>query len=288
MDSFTATGLIGISLGSQYALLALGFTLIFGILGVVNFAHGGFYVVGGYIAYYCTVTLGLPYPVGLLIALISTAVLGWLLETVILERVINDHQATLMVTMGVNLVMATAVLLIFGAESPEFSFPVSGVWRSGGTYIPYANMIVLAVCLVAIVCIYWLVYRTNVGRAMRAMAEDRAVASALGMRTKVLFPFAFALATGLAGMTGALVTPILALSPHVGDAVLAFSFLTVILGGLGSVTGATIAAFIVGLVDAYAAVYLGGSKGALTLFVMVLIVLVIRPQGFLGREVRRS
>ncbi len=288
MEGFIATGLIGISLGSQYTLLALGFTLIFGILGVVNFAHGGFYVMGGYVAYYCTSMLGLSYPVALLIAVGSTAMLGWLFETLILERVIEDHQATLMVTMGFYLVMATAILMIFGAESPEFSFPIAGVWRAGSVYFPYANMVVLGVCLAAIVLVYWLVYRTNLGRAMRAMAEDRAVASALGMRTKVLFPFAFALATGLAGLTGALVTPILALAPHVGDPVLAFSFLTVILGGLGSVTGATVAAFIVGLVEAYAAVYLGGSKGALTLFVLVLIILVIRPQGLLGKEVRRA
>lgn len=288
MEGFIATGLIGISLGSQYTLLALGFTLIFGILGVVNFAHGGFYVMGGYVAYYCTAMLGLSYPVALLIAVGSTAMLGWLFETLILERVIEDHQATLMVTMGFYLVMATAILMIFGAESPEFSFPIAGVWRAGGVYFPYANMVVLGVCLAAIVLVYWLVYRTNLGRAMRAMAEDRAVASALGMRTKVLFPFAFALATGLAGLTGALVTPILALAPHVGDPVLAFSFLTVILGGLGSVAGATVAAFIVGLVEAYAAVYLGGSKGALTLFVLVLIILVIRPQGLLGKEVRRA
>lgn len=288
MESFITTGLIGISLGSQYTLLALGFTLIFGILGVVNFAHGGFYVMGGYVAYYCTAMLGLPYPVAVVIALAATAVLGWLFEAIILERVIEDHQATLMVTMGFYLVLATAILVIFGAESPQFSFPVAGVWRFGGIYFPYANMIVLAACLVAIALVYWLIYRTNVGRGMRAMAEDRAVASALGMRTKALFPFAFALATGLAGVTGALVTPILSLAPHVGDATLAYSFLTVILGGLGSVTGATVAAFIVGMVEAYAAVYLGGSKGALTLFAIVMITLVVRPQGLFGREVRRS
>ena len=286
MESFIATGLIGISLGSQYTLLALGFTLIFGILGVVNFAHGGFYVMGGYTAYYCFAILGLPFALALLVAVIGTAALGWLFETLILERVIEDHQATLMVTMGFYLIMATVILVVFGPESPEFSFPITGVWRAGGIYVPYANMVVLGVCLAAIIFVYWLVYRTNIGRAMRAMAEDRAVASALGMRTKVLFPFAFALAAGLSGLTGALVTPILALAPHVGDPVLAFSFITVILGGLGSVTGATVAAFIVGLVEAYAAVYLGGSKGALTLFMMVLLILVLRPQGLFGKEAR--
>src|SRR5690606_40019085 len=139
----------------QYTLLALGFTLIFGILGVVNFAHGGFYVMGGYVAYYCTAMLGLSYPVALLIAVGSTAALGWLFEVLILERVIDDHQATLMVTLGFYLVMATAILMIFGAESPQFSFPVSGVWRLDGIYLPYANLIVLAACLTAIVFVYW-------------------------------------------------------------------------------------------------------------------------------------
>jgi len=102
----------------------------------------------------------------------------------------------------------------------------------------------------------------------------------------LLIPAAFALATGLAGLTGALVTPILSLAPHIGDPVLATSFLIVILGGLGSVGGATVAAFVVGMVEAFSAVYLGGSKGALALFVLVLITLVIRPSGLFGHRVR--
>jgi branched-chain amino acid transport system permease protein len=104
----------------------------------------------------------------------------------------------------------------------------------------------------------------------------------------LLFPLAFGLATGLAGLTGALVTPLLVLSPHVGDPVVVTSFLVVILGGLGSVAGATVAAFIVGLIEAYSSVYLGGSKGALALFVLVLIMLVVRPIGMFGREARKT
>ncbi|WP_454915982.1 branched-chain amino acid ABC transporter permease [Xanthobacter sediminis] len=288
MDGIIATGLIGVSLGAQYTLLALGFTLIFGILGVVNFAHGGFYVLGGYLAYYFSASLGLPYPAALVLAVLGSGLLGYLLEALILERVITDPQATLMVTLGFYLLMITGIVVIFGPESPQFSFPISGVWRYGGIYFPYANLIVLVVSFAAIAFVYWLVYRTNVGRSLRAMSEERQVASALGMRTKRLFPFAFAVATGLAGLTGGLVTPILSLAPHIGDSVLATSFLIVILGGLGSVTGATAAAFIVGMVEAYSAVYLGGSKGALALFVLVLVVLVVKPSGLFGKEARRA
>lgn len=286
MDGFLATGLIGVSLGAQYALLALGFTLIFGILGVVNFAHGGFYVLGGYFAYAAVHHLGVPYPVAVLIAVAGTGLLGFLFELYVLERVVDDHLATLMLTLGLYLMMSTGILVVFGPESPEFNFPLSGVLRGGGLYVPVENLVVLAVCLAAILSLYLLVYRTGFGRAMRALADDRRVAQAQGLRPKVLFPLAFALATALAGLTGALVTPILSLAPHLGDPVLATSFLVVILGGLGSISGATAAAFIVGMVEAYSAVYLGGSKGALALFVLVLIVLVVRPSGLAGREVR--
>lgn len=288
MHEFLTAGIIGISLGAQYALLALGFTLIFGVLGVINFAHGAFYVLGGYLAYAAVHHLGVPYALAVVLAALGTAALGYLFEMLLLERMIEDHLATLMLTLGLYLVMATGVLVVFGPESPQFQFPVQGTLRWGGFYIPLENLVVLLICLATISIVYLLMYRTDFGRALRALADDRNVAAAVGLRSRLLFPLAFALAAGLAGLTGALVTPILSLAPHLGDPVLATSFLVVILGGLGSIGGATAAAFIVGLVEAYSAVYLGGSKGALALFVLVLIVLVVRPQGLFGRDVRRA
>ncbi|MCZ7657356.1 MAG: branched-chain amino acid ABC transporter permease [Xanthobacteraceae bacterium] len=286
MEGFVNTALIGVSLGAQYALLALGFTLIFGILGVVNFAHGGFYVLGGYVAYACVQHLGVPYPIAVMVAALATAGLGYVFEYFLLEHLIDNHLATLMLTLGFYLVMATGILVVFGPESPEFRFPISGTLRSGGIYIPLENFVVLSVCLLTIVGVYLLMYFTDFGRALRALADDRPVAMAQGLRPGILFPAAFGLATGLAGLTGALVTPILSLAPHIGDSVLAISFITVILGGLGSIGGATAAAFIVGMVEAFSSVYLGGSKGALTLFTLVLVILVVRPSGLFGREVR--
>jgi len=286
VEQFLQAAVIGISLGAQYALLALGFTLIFGILGVVNFAHGGFYMIGGYVAYSCVGLLGLPYPLAVLIAVAATAALGWVFELFLLERLIDDHLATLMLTLGLYLIVSNGLLRVFGPLSMEFSFPVSGSIQFGPIYVPRENLIVLGICLSAILALWLVLFRTDLGRALRALADDRQVAMAQGMRPKLLFPAAFALATGLAGLTGALVTPILALSPGVGDPVLATSFLTVILGGLGSLGGAALAAFIVGIVEAYSSVYFGGSIGALVLFTLVLLLLVFRPTGLLGREIR--
>lgn len=286
MNDLISTGLIGLSLGGQYALLALGFTLIFGILGVVNFAHGGFYVLGGYFAYSSIHYLGVAYPVAVLIAVLGTGLVGYVFERWLLERVMGDPLSSLILTLGLYMVLGSGTLVVFGPDSVAFPFPLSGALRAGAFYIPIENLVVLAVCLITIALTYLLIYRSSLGRSLRAMAQDRQVAMAQGMRVNLLFPLAFAISTALAGLTGALVTPIFSLAPHVGDPVLATSFLVVILGGLGSIGGATAAAFIVGLVEAYTSVYLGGSMGALALFILVLVILVVKPSGLFGRETR--
>lgn len=288
MESFISTGLLGLSLGTQYALISIGFTLIFGILGVINFTHGAFYILGGYLAFSATHALGLHYVFGVVLACLGCGVLGYVMEVLLIDRHIDDHLAPLVLTIGANLVMTTAFVEVYGTEPADFRFPVTGAWRAGGIYMPYSSLIVFAVCSVAVAAVYLLLYKTRYGIALRAMADNRSVAAAQGIRPSQMFPMAFALACALAGLTGALVTPILALDPHGGDAVVTKAFIVVILGGLGSVTGATLAAFIVGLVETYASVYLGGSRGALLLFVLVLAILLVRPSGLMGRQTRRA
>jgi branched-chain amino acid transport system permease protein len=283
-----STGLIGLSLGTQYALISIGFTFIFGIMGVVNFAHGGFYILGGYIAFSLTHSLGVPYWAAVLLAMLATAVLGYLVEVLFVEKYVADHMSTMLITLGIYQIMTTGITMTYGAEPADFRFPISGSFRYGGFYIPYANMIVFAVCAAAIGAVYYLVYKTRYGIALRAMADDGPVARAQGIQPARMFPMAFAIATALAGLTGALVTPILALEPSGGEPVLGKAFVIVILGGLGSITGAMVSAFVVGLIEAYASVYLGGSMGALALFTLVLVILLVRPQGLFGTVARKA
>jgi branched-chain amino acid transport system permease protein len=288
MDVFVQAAIISVALGAQYALLALGFTLIFSILGVVNFAHGGFYMAGGYIAYAAVNNGGFPYPLAVLIAVLGTGLIGYVFEILLVERCIDDHLSTMILTLGLYLVMTNAALIVFGPQTPQFNFPLTGSLRAGGVYITTANLAVLAICFATIFALYGVMYSTGLGRALRALADDRPVAAAMGIRPRLLFPLAFALATALAGLTGAIVTPILSLSPSAGDPVLVSSFIVVILGGLGSIWGATIAAFIVGAVESYSSIYLGGSVGALILFLAVLVLLVFRPLGLFGRDIRSA
>ena len=288
MESFISSGLIGLGMGTQYALISIGFTLIFGIMGVVNFAHGGFYILGGYFAFTLSHSIGLPYVVAVLIAMLATGILGYVIEVLFVDRYVADHLATMLITLGIYQIMTTGVTMVYGAEPAQFSFPVSGSLRGAGFYIPYSNLIVFVVCTLAITAVYYLVFKTRYGIALRAMADDGPVAKAQGIQPAKMFPMAFGIATALAGLTGALVTPLLALEPHGGEAVLGKAFIIVILGGLGSVTGAMVAAFVVGMIEAYSSVYLGGSRGALALFVLVLIILMVRPQGLFGTVARKA
>lgn len=288
MESVISAGVIGLSLGTQYALISIGFTLIFGIMGVVNFAHGGFYIIGGYFAFALTHMVGLPYPVALVLAALGTGAFGYAIEILFVDKHVVDHLATMLITLGIYQIVVTGITLTFGAEPVDFSFPIKGSLHGNGFYVPYSSMVVFAVCAVTIAGIYYLVYRTRYGIALRAMADDGPVARAQGIPPAKMFPLAFGIATALAGLTGALVTPILALEPNGGEAVLGKAFIIVILGGLGSITGAMISAFVVGLIEAYTSVYLGGSKGALALIALVVVILLIRPQGLLGTVARKA
>ncbi len=284
MGEFVQTLVGGLTLGSQYALMALGFSLAFGILRVINFAHGAFYVVGGYAAYYVTTELDLPYVVGAVAAVLFTAAIGYLFELFILERRIDDHLATIVLTLGASLIGGAAMLALFGAQAVQFSGTWTGTARLGGLYLPYARLMTIVVAALAIGIVYMLLYRTRVGGALRALTDDREMAIASGMRPKVLFPMAFAIATGLAGLTGVLVTPQFSLAPFVGEQVLMISFLAVILGGLGSLSGAVIASILVGLFESFVGTYVGGAWAPLLLFTGILVLLVVRPSGLLGHR----
>lgn len=288
MDGLLSSGLIGLTLASQYAMISIGFTLIFGIMGVINFMHGAGYILGGYITYVIAHYLGLPFPIAVLGAVLATAAFGYLIEVLLVDRYVDDHTATMLITMGFYMICNTVIILIFGPEPVNFRFPIKGSFRTENFYFPYSSMIVLAVCSVAIAAMIYLLYFTRYGIALRAMADNREVATAQGIRPSIMFPMAFAIAMGLAALTGALVTPILALEPHLGEPMLFKAFIVVLLGGLGSVGGAMVAALIVGMVEAYAGVYLGGSKAALVLFAIVLVILLVRPTGLMGRTVRRA
>ncbi|MGX0905105.1 branched-chain amino acid transport system permease protein [Roseovarius sp. MBR-79] len=286
MDTFLSALVIGAMFSAQYALIALGFTLVFGILGVVNFAHGSLYMLGGYLTYWGVSSLGLPFALAVTIAVVLTGLLGAAMEVLLFHNIIEDHVATLILSLGVSMIIVTGVGAIFGHEAPRFSFPVTGVLDLGTVRLPLDRLVVMAVSALAIGAVCYLVLYTGFGRSVRALAQDQKVARSFGINPRVLFATTLALSSGLAALAGALVTPILSLSPHAGESVLLTAFVVVILGGLGSIQGATVAAILTGMIQSFASIYIGGSLGTLVLFVLVIAVLVFRPSGLFGAQVR--
>ena len=286
MDTLVQATVNGLALGAQYALLALGFSLVFGVLGVINFAHGAFYVLGGYFTYSLMTGLGLPYALALIAAVLGVAAVGYVMELLLIEKIVDNHEGTLIVSLGFYFVVIAALTLFYGPEAVPVKFPVDSVLRLEGFYIPVARLIVIAVSAVAVLGLWFLLYRSKHGIALRALSENRDVATMQGLRPRVYFPLAVALSAALAGLAGGLVTPIFTLEPPVGEAALMVSFLVVVLGGLGSLIGAASAAIGVGLVEAIAGTYLDGSLTRLLLFVIVLALLIFRPSGIAGRSLR--
>jgi branched-chain amino acid transport system permease protein len=157
-----STGLIGLSLGTQYAMIAIGFTLIFGIMGVINFMHGGAYVLGGYLAFMLYHSVGLPFALAVALAVIAVAALGYIVEVVLVDRYVNDHLATMLITLGANLILITGIIIIWGPEPVDYRFPIAGSFRGAGFYFPYSSAIVLTVCAISIAGMYYLLWRSDV------------------------------------------------------------------------------------------------------------------------------
>jgi len=286
MDTLVQALVNGLALGAQYALLALGFSLVFGVLGVINFAHGGFYLLGGYFTYSLMTSIGLPYVPALIVGVAGVAVVGYLMELVLIEPIVDNHEGTLIISLGFFLILSAVVTVAYGPEAVPAEFPVSHVLRFEGLYIPVARLIVIAVSAGAVVALWLLLFRSRHGVALRALSENREVATMQGLRPRVYFPLAVALSAALAGLAGGMVTPIFTLEPPVAEAALMTSFIVVVLGGLGSLAGAAAAALGVGMMEAIGGTYLDGSMTRLLLFSAVLTLLLFRPAGLAGRSLR--
>lgn len=286
METLVQALVNGLALGAQYALLALGFSLVFGVLGVINFAHGGFYLLGGYFTYSVMSSVGLPYVLALIIGVAGVAVVGYVMELVLIEPIVDNHEGTLIISLGFFLILSAAVTILYGPESVNFKFPVSSVLRFEGIYVPVARLIVIAVAAAAVTALWFLLFRSRHGVALRALSENREVAMMQGLRPRVYFPLAVALSAALAGLAGGMVTPIFTLEPPVAEAALMTSFIVVVLGGLGSLAGAAGAAIGVGMMEAFGGAYLDGSMTKLLMFSAVLTLLLFRPAGIAGRSLR--
>ncbi|HET6300922.1 MAG TPA: branched-chain amino acid ABC transporter permease [Microbacterium sp.] len=280
---FLQQTLNGLSFGALLFLVASGFTLVFGLMRISNLAHGGFYIVGAYVAL-TTVALTANFWFGLLAGALAAAVVGFAVERGLLRRVRNREMPEVLVTVGVLFVIADLVLAIFGGDpkSVGLSGAPRGALVVGDFAYPWYRLFIIGVTLVIGVGMFLLQRYTRIGAIVRAGVDNREMTVSVGINVDRVFTGVFVFGAALAGIAGAIGSGLLSLNPSSGTEILLFAMVVVIIGGLGSIPGAAIGAAFIGLVDAFAKVWLP-EFSYFTVFAPMALVLVFRPYGLLGR-----
>ncbi len=273
----------GLMIGVFYALVALGLTLIFGVLRIFNFAHGEFYMLGGFAAYYFLRQLGLNFFLTLMIGVVAVGILGIVIERLVFRPFRTEPMNGFIASLGLIWILQTMATMVFGVLDKNVPSVFQGVIRILGTSLSVESLSVAAIGIAMIVGVYLFLHRTKSGKALRAVAQDREAASLQGISVDRISAMAFGLGAGIAAGAGVLMGPIFFISPYVGGPVVVKTFIIIILGGMGSIPGAVLGGLLLGFIESFAALKLSaGGISALT-FAMVMIILLIRPGGLLGR-----
>jgi branched-chain amino acid transport system permease protein len=275
-------------LGSTYALLGIGLTLIFGIMKVVNFTHGELYALGAYAVFFLEVSLGVNFFLALVLAVIVGCAVGAAIEFVLLRPLLDaDIDTTMLVMIGAWIVMQNTELLYWGGVSKAVMTPFPDEpLQAGPIFVSWLRLFVLVMALILIGATYVLINRTKLGKAMRATFQDRDTAALMGVNIKGIYTATFAIGSGLAAAAGALLGPVFLVTPSMGDLASLKAFAIVILGGLGNITGATLGGFILAFVEEIGAGYISSGYRDAMGFLIIIIVLLFKPTGLFARAER--
>jgi len=278
----------GLVLGGTYALLGIGLTLIFGLMNVVNFAHGEFYTLGAYATFAALTLADLNFFAALGLAIVCGLVVGAVTEFVLVRPLRRESIDTVMLVMiGVWIAMQNSELLVWGGVAKSIPHPFSTTPLTlGGVSLAPLRLFVLVAALGLIVGAHLLIHRTRLGRAMRATFQDADTAALIGVRIRRIYTATFAIGSGLAAAAGALLGPIFIAYPSMGDLASLKAFSVVILGGLGNIAGATVGGLVLGVAEELGAGYVSSGYRDAVGFVIIIAVLLLRPSGLFARAER--
>jgi branched-chain amino acid transport system permease protein len=286
----------GIYLGCLYVLVALGLTLIYGVMNQINFAHADFVTVGAFAAFFSATRLftkwlgmsdGTGYVLSIFMALAAGAVLGFVVNAAVFAPLRNrsDELRPLIATIGVSVLLENAQLILFGPIPFQFDSPFTQhTIRFGKIFFSEQSVLVVIVAALAIGGLYSFMKFTFLGKALRAVSQDRETAGLMGINENFLIALTIVIASALAGMAGALLGPVIVLTPFAGSSVIVKAFAIVIIGGFGNMEGTIIAGILVGIIEAFTVQYLGSGVIDLVVFVLLLVMLVVKPTGLIAER----
>ena len=278
----------GLTQGSLYALIAIGFVIIFGTMNLVTFAHGEVYMVGAFMGYFALTLWNLPWPVALMMGMAAGWILGVLMEKIAFRPMRNlGHMPPLLITIGMSIILKEAVMIVWGAENRPVPSLFEQTIRVGNSQISLLQLVIMGIVVMLIVGLQLLIQGTKIGRAMRATAQDHEAAQAMGVNADRVFNIAFGLASLLGGAGGVLVGIYYnAVSATMGGTAGMKGFAACIFGGLTSIPGAILGSLIIGVVENLTVQYIASGYRDIIGFLVMVAVLIVRPQGLLGSKMR--
>jgi len=276
----------GLVLGGLYACIAAGFSLVWGVLNVINILHGSFIVLGGYLAFFAYVKLGIHPFVSIAIAAPLFFALGYALQRGLINRMIAAPVLlTLTLTFGLDLMLSNAMLTAFTADFKKLTLePPLGTISLGPVVLPVDRLAAMVLALALTGLLYLVLSRSRIGRAIVAVRMDREAAALMGVKVKTIYAVTFGLGAAMAGASGPLLAMIYPISPLSGPVYLGKAFVICVLGGLGSVPGAMIGGLALGVVESFGALWFGPEHAATLSFCLLILILLVRPEGLLGRK----
>jgi branched-chain amino acid transport system permease protein len=274
----------GLTTGGLYALVALGLTLIYGVLHIINFAHGALLMLGLYAVYFLNVQFGIDPYAALLIVPPAMFALGYGLQRGIIGRASHGRDENiLLVTLGLSIIIENLSLFFFRSDTRTVDTPYSfDVVEIFGAFLPYPKVVAFIGALVTAALLWLLMSRTDLGRAIRALAKERKGAQLVGINADHVFAMSFGLGVACLGVAACLLLPSYYVNPQVGGGFVLIAFTIVVLGGMGSFVGALIGGLIIGVVEALGGLFLGESLGQIGIFLIFILVLIFRPTGLFG------
>ncbi|RKP55817.1 branched-chain amino acid ABC transporter permease [Pararobbsia silviterrae] len=289
MDMFLQQVLNGLTLGGIYSLVALGLTLVYGILAIPNFAHGAFYMVGAFASLYLMTSLGLNYWIAMLGAAIVVAVLAMLAERLVFHPLRNASELHPMIAaIGLLLFLEAGAQALWGADFHRMATPYAGIIEFAGVTAPIQRLLIIGAAFGLMLALHLFLKRTVTGATIIAMAQNRDGASLMGIDATRVALLTFGISGVLAAVAATLFAPINLVFPSMGQLVILKAFVITILGGMGSVPGAILGGVIIGLAESFGAFYLSPDYKDIIAFALLVLILSIRPQGIFNREARVS
>jgi urea transport system permease protein len=276
----------GVSNAGILIIIAIGLSITFGVMKIINMAHGDLIMVGAYTTYLVTTVAKLPFVVGMIAAFIVSALVGYVMEVIVIKRLYGRHLETLLATFGLSIILQQLARMIFGPEGKSVAGQLSGYFTIGEVVIPYYRLFIILFSIGMVLCTAYIIFKTKFGMQLRTVSENREMSECLGIHTAKIDTYTFCFGAGISGVAGAVLAPMKEVAPAMGFDYLLDAFMVVVAGGIGSLTGTGWGSFMVGEMNQLLTIFSSEVTAKIIVFLLVILIIRFKPEGLFKMERR--